>query len=122
MPNLYLEQASETSGPFTRRELKELAAQGKISPQDQIRCGKFGMEIKASEVSGLLPALKPGSQRSRSDGTDSPESPVDLEHESSPFLTTAQKEWIVIICGTVFMGGLLLFPLFQALLKLLNIL
>ncbi|QGQ26441.1 DUF4339 domain-containing protein [Gimesia benthica] len=118
MSNLYLEQASEITGPFTRGALKELASQGKISPRDQIREGMSGTGIQAREIPGLLPTLKKSSVPSRSRGRKSKERVHDLDLESSPLLTIEQKEWIVIICGSIFMGSLLLIPLIQALVNL----
>ena len=124
MSNLYLEQASEITGPFTRGALKELASQGKISPRDQIRegmsgTGMSGTGIQAREIPGLLPTLKKSSVPSRPRGRKSRERVHDLDLESSPLLTIEQKEWIVIICGSIFMGSLLLIPLIQALVNLL---
>ncbi len=118
MADWYVQCGIEAEGPFTRRDLRELATQGKISPQDQIRDGRHGTGIAAREVPGLLPTLKQASEPVRSRARQSAEQVNDLNLQSSPLLTIEQKEWIVIICGSVFMGSLLLIPLIQAFLNL----
>ncbi|WP_417395540.1 GYF domain-containing protein [Gimesia chilikensis] len=118
MASLYVTSGTETEGPLTRQALKELASQGKISPRDQIREGMSGTGIQAREIPGLLPTLKQSRVPSRSRGRKSRERVHDLDLESSPLLTIEQKEWIVIICGSIFMGSLLLIPLIQAFVNL----
>jgi hypothetical protein len=50
----YIERDEQVAGPFTGRQLKELAASGRLSRNDGIRRGRKGEFVAASQARGLL--------------------------------------------------------------------
>lgn len=54
----YLKHNGKTAGPVTSSQLKQLAAQDKITPQTRLRTGDDGDWIRASKVKGLFPSTK----------------------------------------------------------------
>jgi hypothetical protein len=53
----FLLQDGEEFGPFSPSQLKQLAAAGKIGPDDLIRKGEDGQPIPARQIAGLAEAF-----------------------------------------------------------------
>ena len=58
----YVRKGSKEHGPFASRQLKKLAAEGKIKPDTPLRRGEDGAWVRAAKVKGLFadaPAAQP---------------------------------------------------------------
>jgi len=51
----YVEQRERTLGPLTGSQLKELAASGRLGPDNLVRRGDHPKKVRAADVRGLFP-------------------------------------------------------------------
>ncbi len=55
----FVSRDGEETGPFTTPQLKQMAATGKLQPDDKVRRGDMKAASKASSIKGLLTTVEP---------------------------------------------------------------
>ena len=56
----YIKKGEKHYGPYSSRELKNLAHSGKIEPSDEVQTGRMGQWVPAEKVKGLFPVDEEG--------------------------------------------------------------
>lgn len=93
MAQWFVRTAAEEHGPLSSRDLKQMASDGKLSPDDCVRRDDMTKWVRARSVGGLFDALPKSSSPAKT--SDARDHDASVQHGAASSSTTAANWYIV---------------------------